>query len=454
MGKTILADESIQSYITELLSKGQWQLGLIIGHFAQQKDFAVRLICSPEPVEDEASEEDEEPKEKKIKTPQKPENMADSDERWIATHARQVNRMLPGGLDVLGIFALAPPNMMQSAQTKLRQILYLIHKSLSKGQTLANSTTERHLLQICSTSRKITCRSIDVADQKSAFKPADWKPQSGSEKWIKLKTDINVDLKINVPVKQQNQNMLKQIQQGLVPYCDSICKGIIAINGEVRDVTEVLDQSASESKRSKGRDKGHTSQLIHNIDFYTQQISKEKNEPEVYDSVCKLVMQGVTHGRAFVHSKSLVSEAKQAITTDIIRSIHARCELLCEDIEVVEEEGTKKELYDTPVRVFGKLHGSNLDFCDYKFQDEKLEEVTDRIKELLDITIDPDDLELDCEQVPCEEDWSKDKSLDTIDDSSSGDSNKSRFNMLTAVGGGIAVVAAGLSYMLFGDSQT
>ncbi|CAG2206554.1 unnamed protein product [Mytilus edulis] len=135
--------------------------------FAQQKDFAVRLICSPEPVEDEASEEDEEPKEKKIKTPQKPENMADSDERWIATHARQVNRMLPGGLDVLGIFALAPPNMMISAQTKLRQ---------------------------------------------SAFKPADWKPQSGSEKWIKLKTDINLDLKINVPVKQQNQNMLKQIQ--------------------------------------------------------------------------------------------------------------------------------------------------------------------------------------------------------------------------------------------------
>ena len=48
------------------------------------------MICSPEPVEDEASEEDEEPKEKKIKTPQKPENMADSDERWIATHARQV----------------------------------------------------------------------------------------------------------------------------------------------------------------------------------------------------------------------------------------------------------------------------------------------------------------------------------------------------------------------------
>jgi hypothetical protein len=27
--------------------------------------------------------------------------------------------------------------------------------------------------------------------------------------------------------------------------------------------------------------------------------------------------------------------------TDIIRSIHSRCELLCEDIEVIEEEGNR-----------------------------------------------------------------------------------------------------------------
>ena len=58
-------------------------------------------------------------------------------------------------------------------------------------------------------------------------------------------------------------------------------------------------------------------------------------------------------------------------------------------------------MYDTPVRVFGQLPGSNLDFCDYKFQDEKLEEVIDRIEELLDIKMDPTELELDCEQVAC-----------------------------------------------------
>lgn len=58
-----------------------WQL-------TQQKDFAVRLICSPEPVEDEASEDDDEPRQNK--KPPKPDSMADCDERWICTHARQV----------------------------------------------------------------------------------------------------------------------------------------------------------------------------------------------------------------------------------------------------------------------------------------------------------------------------------------------------------------------------
>ena len=34
----------------------------------------------------------------------------------------QVLRMLPGGLDIVGVFALAPPAMMQVAQAKLRQV--------------------------------------------------------------------------------------------------------------------------------------------------------------------------------------------------------------------------------------------------------------------------------------------------------------------------------------------
>ena len=30
--------------------------------------------------------------------------------------------MLPGGVDVIGVFAVGPPDMMQAAQAKLRQV--------------------------------------------------------------------------------------------------------------------------------------------------------------------------------------------------------------------------------------------------------------------------------------------------------------------------------------------
>ena len=78
-----------------------------------------------------------------------------------------------------------------------------------------------------------------------------------------------------------------------------------------------------------------------------------------------------------------------------------------------------KELYDTPIRVFGKLQGSSLQFCDYMFQDEKIEEVTERIRELLDITVTEDDLDLTCERVATEVDWATAKQQATDPDQES-----------------------------------
>lgn len=57
-------------------------------------------------------------------------------------------------------------------------------------------------------------------------------------------------------------------------------------------------------------------------------------------------------------------------------------------------------MFDTPIRVFGSLPKSILQFCDYMFQDEELEETISRFKELLDITITEECLRLQCERTP------------------------------------------------------
>lgn len=58
-----------------------------------------------------------------------------------------------------------------------------------------------------------------------------------------------------------------------------------------------------------------------------------------------------------------------------------------------------REIYHTPARVFGRLPGTSLDYCDYMFPDEKLSEVTERIQELLDVTTDGEALDLACERM-------------------------------------------------------
>lgn len=85
------------------------------------------MVRTPEPEEDKASDDDEEAsaetkKKTRRKSQSKPPSLEEMNEQWAATHAKQVTMMLPGGLSVIGIFAVAPPAMMQSSQAKLRQV--------------------------------------------------------------------------------------------------------------------------------------------------------------------------------------------------------------------------------------------------------------------------------------------------------------------------------------------
>ena len=57
------------------------------------KDYIVRLVRTPDPVEDEASEEEdgEEVEPRKKKEAGRPSSLELADERWAATHTKQVS---------------------------------------------------------------------------------------------------------------------------------------------------------------------------------------------------------------------------------------------------------------------------------------------------------------------------------------------------------------------------
>ncbi|KAK3577682.1 hypothetical protein CHS0354_028693 [Potamilus streckersoni] len=462
MGRTVLADDRIQTYVGQLLQKGSWHLGLIIGQLTSQKDYAVHLVRTPEPVEDKASEDDEnvvdEPTVKpRRKSLGRPESLDALNEQWPATHAKQVSRMLPGGLDVIGVFAMAPPAMMQSSQTKLRQIMFAIEKTQKKSMYddwMDQTSSERILLQICSTTRKLTCRSLDVTDPKSTFRPAEWKYQSTPERWIRLQSQVAMDFTVNVPQKLQNSSLIKQIQTGLQPYCQRITQGMVTLNGELRGGNENLDQSA-DSKRGKGKEPSTQQTFSMELLLPMCRVKQTTDKSIPQDHAGKVILRGTLNSHAFVTTKATIAEAERAFKNDVVRSLVSRCELLCEDLDVVEGDDAI-ELYDTPIRVFGKLPDTSVEFCDYMFQDEKIQEVMDRIKELLDVAVTEDDIDVTSERVATEEDWSggckEDEEEEEEDKNGSNLGKELKYYLVAGVGILVATVAAGLTYVFTNNS--
>ncbi|XP_059175326.1 protein odr-4 homolog [Physella acuta] len=415
MGRSIIADEGVEKYIGKLLKENKWFVGVIIGQLTAQRDYVVHIARTPDPVEDEVSEENgDDESGDSIKTKKKnpalehPVSMDQLDEKWVSTHAKQVSRMLPGGLSVIGLFAIAPPVMLKNAQSKLKQMLHSVYKQLTRNSvlTIAGEITERILLQMDTSSKKLTCVTVDAADIKSAMRPAEWKYQTGDSKWIKLTSQINLDIPITVPVESKSQSLLKQIQLGLVEFCDTVKRSIVVIGDSIRDPSEPLIQE----KRGKGGKGSNTDlKLTQDVAIYLPFLRPEtSSDPVTVSSQATINMMGTTIVRAFVSAKATVGDAVEAIKMDVIRSLMARCELLCEEFNVTEgKQGS--DVYDPPVRLFCQLPHCDVQVCDYVFQDEKQEEVRDRIKELLDVEV--EDLEETEKSAADDDTWSCPSSL-------------------------------------------
>ncbi|XP_041369971.1 protein odr-4 homolog [Gigantopelta aegis] len=451
MGRSVLADECIQQYIEQLIKTGQWYTGLVIGQqTAAGKDYIVRLVRTPDPVEDEASEEEDgeevEPRRQRSESG-RPGSLELADEKWAATHTKQVIRMLPGGLDIIGIFALAPPDMMSNAQTRLRQILFAVHKNLSKNllATRDDEVTDRLVLQICSVTRKVTCRTFDVADNKSSARPAEWRYQSHLDRWTRLSTRLAINISIPITEKIKTHVMLKQIQLGISSFCTSLSKARMLIDNVVRDPSETLEQS--ETRKGKGKDRSSSAPQNLNVVVLVPLSTDDSGEPSVSKLKSLIAIKGQVVGRAFVNFRATVADATEALKTDIVRSLTSRCELLCEDIDVIEADSSK-ELYNTPVRVFAHLPASTLHFSDYMFQDEKTSEVVDRFKELLDIDVEEKDIEFHCERPGAESDWLEQTSSEDTLLTVGGITEKNTFKYYVgAVVAGLVAMVTALLYV-------
>ncbi|KAJ7383276.1 hypothetical protein OS493_029241 [Desmophyllum pertusum] len=358
--------------------------------------------------------------------------------------------MLTGGLDVIGVFAFGPSDMLTKSQGKLRQLVFSIqktvhHKPASYFDDLIHS---RIILQICSATKKYPDATPN---------PAEVKYQSFASKWLKLETSLSLsNRQFTVPKKLERSGLQNQIMGSIHGTLQSISSALCTVNGELCTDDQPLVSGEKPGKSSHSNTK---STQTFKIDLFTEEPCGA-SEPVETRTIASLVMSGSMSCRAYVHQKATVKEAIQALKYDAVRSFLSRCEVLCEDVMDSQEEKTKNvpfsSTWTSPQRVFAPLGTGPVTVCDYVFKDETLKESRDRMTELLDV--DPKEEDFECkEEFP---DVHTVRSLVEEMETDSGDEKKTDSDPVqqgsenrvigAVVGIVIAVVAAGVT-LLWGE---
>ncbi|XP_059002438.1 protein odr-4 homolog isoform X2 [Mustela lutreola] len=389
MGRTYIVEETVGQYLSNINLQGKaFVSGLLIGQCSSQKDYII--LATRTPPKEEQNEN--------LKHQQKAK-LDNLDEEWATEHANQVSRMLPGGLLVLGVFIITTLEMGNDFQNALRRLVFAMEKSMNKRR-LWNFTeeeiSERVTLHICSSTKKIFCRTYDIHDPKSSAKPADWKYQNGlSTSWLSLECIVHINIHIPLSTTSVSYTLEKNTKNGLARWAKQIENGVYLINGQVKDEDGDLLEGQKKSR-------GNVQATSHSFDVrvLTQLLLNSDHRSTATVQICSgsVNLKGAVKCRAYIHSnKPKVKDAVQAMKRDILNTVADRCEMLFEDLllnEIPEKKDSEKEFHILPHRVFIPIPGSTVMLCDYKFGDESAEEMRDHFIEMLDHMIQIEDLEI------------------------------------------------------------
>ncbi|XP_009960499.1 PREDICTED: protein odr-4 homolog isoform X4 [Leptosomus discolor] len=355
MGRTYFVEEAIGQYLSDLSTKLKpYVTGLLIGQCSPQRDYVIRAVRTP-------------PKEEQKEDRISPSKLASIDEEWITTHASQ--------------------------------LIFSVEKSLTKRRLWKPAEEEvldRAALQICSATKKVVCRTYDVQDPKSSAKPADWKYQSAlSASWLALDCTVNVNIHIPLLATSSNHDLEKNTKNGLNRWSKQIEDSVFLINGQVKDDdTELLEG------QKKLRGSTQSSTQFSDVKVLTQLSQGSSHRSTATVQVCSgsINLKGAVKCRAYIHNnKPKVKEAVKALKRDIINTLSDRCEILFEDLIINEgphKKNFEREYHVLPQRLFVPVAGSSVMLSDYKFGDEAAGEIQERFVEMLDQSVQAEDIHI------------------------------------------------------------
>lgn len=409
MVKAVVGEEAQLKSTEDRLSSSSIpaQVGLVIGKLSSSLDrgFVFSLIPTPpndegrpacslvEPIKDDR---------RKGAKQSKSQGSSDSssvviDKDWVAEHARQVSKMLVGGIRVIGIYVWASESAFKNSTVELCQTIKGV--AGAAPPLLGTDTEERLLIHISYSPRRWTCRNCVLASNitSSSLKPCDFKMGKVLSSLQKFRCTYNFNLRL--PVSREKTFDAQKLG-------DVLRSGISVIAKELRSARAIVDGNLVTN------DEPCTSEGFHDVELLQPFMNDTCSEASSLENVAGILLfSGSVCSFAFLSSKESILQAIADIKADIITSLQSRLDIILDeaDADLSQSDNSGRESspdiqtenhisqvdlqslrkptgLSFPRRVFAPwLAGTFI--CDYLQPSETLEVLKDHCAELMSMEV-------------------------------------------------------------------
>ncbi|XP_022727058.1 protein odr-4 homolog isoform X1 [Durio zibethinus] len=329
MVKAVVGEETQLQLAEDRLSQSSLpaQVGLVIGKLSSILDrgFVFDLVPTPQNDAGEPACSVLEPaKDNRKKGSKAKSRTSDSssslviDKDWVAEHARQVSRMMVGGMKVVGIYVWASEAAFKNSTMVLCQTVKGVAEAASFSE---DDLDERLLIHICYSPRRWTCRNCKLSSNitSSSLRPCDFKMGRVLTSLQTFKCFYNFDLRL--PIYQEKTSKSQTLS-------DVLHNGISIYAKELRGAKAIMDGNLVVNDGICTTDGLHEVELLLPFmrDIYIEACSQK-------DVVGVVNFTGSVCSFAFLNSKEPISQAIADIKDDIIRSLQSRLDIICDETD-------------------------------------------------------------------------------------------------------------------------
>ena len=398
MAKRIFVSSHVSPQIKTLQNCDGFVYGLVLGHFTG-KDLMV-IHWARTPIEEgEAAVEGEEQT--------GPKSMSEVDPEWVAEHVKLVKGMLPGGIDVQGMFFVSQEEIFKKHEQKINSCLKKIKQTLNVDEPLLWPVFH---VNKSSAQTKVVSLSDPVKCKMTNFEESDMQ-------WLCLKANLILDQVLAFTEEKTNNRTFKEKLESAVKKLQvSLDNSTMIINGRLRKGTDQLvapkppkvTETKSKGKKGKKDTKyddvsteascdeldnaygGCKNLKEFDVDILFGESCSTLDDCVVADVMSRMQITGRMCARAFVHQNATVEQAVNALKIDIMRTFRARLELHCDSLVGEEMKGPEEEdipiLHEPPRRVNIQLPQSPVSVSDLLFPGETHEESVKSMEEVFGFT--------------------------------------------------------------------